>query len=473
MDYGALSPEFNSGRMYAGVGSGSMLTASAAWASLAAELRYAAGSYGSVISGLIGGPWLGPSATAMAAAAAPFVAWLSIIAGQAELTATQIQAAAAAFEAAFAMTVPPWVIAANRAQRMMLVATNLFGQNTPLIAALDAHYGEMWGQDAEAMYSYAAQSAAITAQVTPTAPAPQTTNLSGLAAQGANGGQVVGTSTATGVQSTLSQLVSTVPTTLQSLASPVSSTSATSGLSGILSGLLGGSASTSSGGGGFLGSLTSGGIVSSLLGGYLEMPGWAGMFIGTGALGPVMGTPITNALTATAAPVAGVEGAEAGADVAEGALGSGFAGGVDGFADVGALPGLGQAASLGPLSVPSSWDWAATAPGLLGSAPMLAPAAVPLAGADVGAGLGFPFLFGGLPPAAARAGGASAAEYGLPVAAAVMARPPAAGYPQAPVPPQAPAHSVPAGLSAPPGYRPAIVFVPTNGTPAESTEPKP
>ena len=40
-----------------------------------------------------------------------------------------------AYESAFAMTVPPPVIAANRAQLATLVATNVFGQNTPAIAA--------------------------------------------------------------------------------------------------------------------------------------------------------------------------------------------------------------------------------------------------------------------------------------------------------------------------------------------------
>ena len=135
-------------------------------------------------------------------AATPYVAWLSATAGEAELTAAQAQAAAGAYQAAFAMTVPPPLIAENRAQLMTLVATNLLGQNTPAIAANEAQYGEMWAQDAAAMYGYAANSAAITAGVKPLTPAPETTNLAGLAAQGA---QSAGTSTSAGVQSTLSQ----------------------------------------------------------------------------------------------------------------------------------------------------------------------------------------------------------------------------------------------------------------------------
>ena len=72
MDFAALPPEINSGRMYAGAGSGPMLAAAAAWDGLAAELSSAAASYRSVVSGLTGGAWLGPASVSMAAAAAPY-----------------------------------------------------------------------------------------------------------------------------------------------------------------------------------------------------------------------------------------------------------------------------------------------------------------------------------------------------------------------------------------------------------------
>jgi hypothetical protein len=50
-------------------------------------------------------------------------------------------------------------------------------------------------------------------------------------------------------------------------------------------------------------------------------------------------------------------------------------------------------------SVPASWGWAAAGPAAatLGSAPLgMLAAAVPLAADEVGAGLGFPFMFPGL-----------------------------------------------------------------------------
>jgi PPE-repeat protein len=203
MDFGSLPPEINSARMYSGPGSGSMLAAAAAWGGLAAELHTAAAGYQSAASQLISGPWRGPASASMAAAAAPYVAWLRTTAIQAEQAATQARAAAGAYESARAMTVPPLVIAANRRLQMSLVATNVLGQNTPAIAATEFHYGQMWAQDAAAMYGYAASSAAAS-KVTPFALPPATSNPSGLAS----------------IQATLSQLTPAIPVALQQLASP-------------------------------------------------------------------------------------------------------------------------------------------------------------------------------------------------------------------------------------------------------------
>src|SRR5579884_270734 len=185
MDFGAMPPEINSARMYAGPGAGPMLAAAAAWDQLAAELYSTAASYQSVVAGLTAGSWQGPASSSMAAAAAPYVTWMSATAAQCEQVANQARAAASAFETAFAMTVPPPVIAANRAQLAALVATNILGQNTPAIAATEAHYGEMWAQDAAAMYGYAASSAANSKLPTVMSPAP-TNNGTGLAAPAAS-----------------------------------------------------------------------------------------------------------------------------------------------------------------------------------------------------------------------------------------------------------------------------------------------
>jgi PPE-repeat protein len=234
MDFALLPPEVNSARIYAGPGSGPMLAAAAAWDGLAADLQSTAASYQAGVSGLTSGPWLGPSSASMAAAAVPYVSWLSTTAAQSEQAAGQARMAASAYDAAFAMTVPPLVIAANRSLLMSLIATNILGQNTAAIAATEAHYMEMWAQDAAAMYGYAGQSAAASA-LTPFAPAPNTTNAAGIAGQSGALAQSTATSACTGAQTIASmsqQLLSTVPAALQGLAQP-----SQSGLAGILDAL--------------------------------------------------------------------------------------------------------------------------------------------------------------------------------------------------------------------------------------------
>ncbi|MBS4729195.1 PPE family protein [Mycobacterium sp. SM1] len=222
MDFGMLAPEVTSARMYAGPGSGPMLAAAAGWDALGGQLRSTAASYSSVIAGLTTG-WRGPSSAAMATAVAPYVAWMSTTAAQAEQAATQARAAVAAYEAAFAATVPPAVIAANRARLASLVATNVFGQNTSAIAATEAAYAEMWAQDAAAMYGYAASSASAT-HLTPFTSPPPITTPGGVASHAAVVAQAAGTSAGASARSMLSQpmsqLMSAVPWSLQRLAAP-------------------------------------------------------------------------------------------------------------------------------------------------------------------------------------------------------------------------------------------------------------
>ena len=178
LDFAALPPEVNSARMYAGPGAGSLAAAAAAWDSLAAELSSTAGAYREVVSGLTSGPWVGPSSGSMAAAVAPYLSWMTATAAQATQTASQLGSAVAAYETAFAATVPPMEIEVNRALLASLVDTNILGQNSAAIAATEAQYAQMWAQDAAAMYGYAGASAAAT-RLTSFSPAPQTTNQAG------------------------------------------------------------------------------------------------------------------------------------------------------------------------------------------------------------------------------------------------------------------------------------------------------
>lgn len=210
MDFALLPPEVNSARMYTGPGAGSLLAAAGGWDSLAAELATTAEAYGSVLSGLAALHWRGPAAESMAVTAAPYIGWLYTTAEKTQQTAIQARAAALAFEQAYAMTLPPPVVAANRIQLLALIATNFFGQNTAAIAATEAQYAEMWAQDAAAMYGYATASAAA-ALLTPFSPPRQTTNPAGLTAQAAAVSQAT---------DPLSLLIETVTQALQALTIP-------------------------------------------------------------------------------------------------------------------------------------------------------------------------------------------------------------------------------------------------------------
>ena len=224
MSFMVFPPEVNSALMYSGAGSGPLMAAASAWNELAADLESTATSYQSVIAQLTGGPWLGPTATRMASAAAPYIAWLQGSSIQAAQTGGQASLAAAAYESAFAATVPPSVIAANRALLAALIATNFLGQNTPAIAATEALYMEMWFQDGLTMDTYAvtSQQAAALPQQTP---APNTSD----------GGASADSAAAAQSASTPGSSIGSLGTDLESLlASYLNSGSLTNGLTNVL-----------------------------------------------------------------------------------------------------------------------------------------------------------------------------------------------------------------------------------------------
>jgi PPE-repeat protein len=380
MDFGALPPEVNSARMYLGPGPATLLAASASWESLGAELQSTAAGYQSAISTLTDESWTGPTSMAMQAAVTPYLVWLRTTAAQCDEAASQATAAAAAYESAYVMTVPPPLIAANRVQLSALLATNVFGQNTPAIMATEAEYSEMWAQDATAMYSYAASSAAASAFSAFAAP-PETSNPNGLAAQAGAAVQTLGAK----ARASSTQLMSAVTQALQNLATPGSasgsglSSAAVGNVSGLaassisspasaLSSLTGATGKTAktAGAAGALSSLT--GVLSGLgsngvLSGIFDLGGVAGDVSGLGTDFGGLGLDFGG----TGLDIFGAQLDIAGVDSISGAAGSasglgglagipglgalGGLGGVDG----GAAAGLGQAASLGTLSVPQSW----------------------------------------------------------------------------------------------------------------------
>lgn len=334
MDFGAVPPEVNSARMYAGAGAAPMMAAASAWNALAAELSTTATGYESVMAELTGEQWTGPAAASAASAVQPYLGWLNTTAAHAEHAATQAAASAAAFETAFAMIVPPPEIAANRAQLAALVATNVLGLNTAAIMATEAHYGEMWAQDAAAMYGYAASSARAGVLNPLTSPTP-IANPAGLAGQAA---AVTQAAASTPMQAGLTQLISAAPHAVAALAAPAQAGSLDSFLSiPFVANAIDGAVDTSAW-------FTMETIPISVLLGHTvnAASGAAAGSAGAGALaGGVGGTALVDATEPAAA------GAVTGTPV---------------------LAGVAQASTVGQLSVPASWSAAA---------PPAAPAAAP------------------------------------------------------------------------------------------------
>jgi PPE-repeat protein len=365
LDFAALPPEVNSSLMYAGAGAGPLMAAATAWNNLAAELSTTATQWESIITALTTEQWTGAGSAAAAAAAQPIVTWLTTSATAAEQAGAQATASAAAYEAAFAATVPPPVIAANRAQLAALIATNFLGINTPAIMATEAHYAEMWVQDATTMYTYQAASSAagVLQPATPMMPA---TNPAGEGLQAASVAQAAASSP-----------VQALTNSVSSLAAPAASGG---GLINSIDGFLGTPA------------------VANTINGAVNTAAWFTMnaIPNAALLGKTLGTVpgfTPPALSDAVAPAAGaaaiMPGTMVGSVTPTGGLGAA------------ASASMGEASAVGGLSVPAGWS-AATPAGLASST-------APLAGSGWTAATEEPVAaMPGMPGAAAAAKGAGA-----------------------------------------------------------------
>ena len=369
MEFAFLPPEINSARMYSGPGSGSLLAAAGSWDSLSAELGITAETYESVLSALTTFQWRGPASEAMAATAAHYVGWLQTTAEQTKQTAMQARAAAAAYEQAYRMTVPPPAIAANRTQLASLIATNILGQNTAAIAATEAQYADYWAQDAAAMYGYALSSATA-ARFAPFSSAQQTANPAAQSVQNVSVTQAVNSAASNPVLQALSGILpsnSIIPedfTALDGILATYSTVNATYYIEAFASGVIGAEKNL--------------GVLPSVA-----------------AAAPAPLPP-----TLTAAPQ--LSGAASGA----------------GLGNV--TVRLAGARTIGPMSVPASW--AAPSTSHVGA---LEPAGLTtLPGTEEAAASGYPG-YPGMPAAAGSRGPAAPPRYG--VRLTVMPRPPAAG----------------------------------------------
>ncbi len=373
LNFSWLPPEINSARIFAGAGSGSLFSAASAWDGLASDLSASASSFQSVLSGLANGAWTGPAALSMAAAAVPYVTWLSGAATQAAEAGGQARAAATAFESALAGTVPLPLVTQNRAAYQSLATTNYLGLNTPAIFATEFEYVEMWAQDVGAMLGYHAGATSV-ASLLPQFSLPPLTlaGMEGLVSVAA------------------APLVDVVSVAAAPLVDGVSS-----GLSVV----------------GGVGSEVAG-LASSVPLSSVEPLIQMAMYPASMAMSPIMmavqaATQSTNSagMAAASAAGAGLVDAPKLVDPAAGALkGLGGMGGMG----AGMSAGLGQARLVGAMSVPQTWQ--GSMPSHMGSSAMSG-----LGGAGMPSAAGAPAGGGGMPMMPMPMGGGAGAGGGMPM----------------------------------------------------------
>jgi hypothetical protein len=361
LNFSWLPPEINSARITTGAGSGSLFTAASAWDGLASDLSSSASSFQSVLSGLANGAWTGPASLSMAAAAAPYVTWLSGAAAQAADAAGQARAAATAFESALAGTVPLPVVTQNRAAYQSLASTNYLGLNTPAIFATEFDYVEMWAQDVGAMLGYHAGATSV-ASLLPSFSIPPATlsGLEGLVSSAIS--PVVGIGSVVGeVVPEVSALASQIP--LQSVESfaQIAMYPASMAMSPIMMAVQAATQSSNA----------------------------AGMAAGAAGAAGLVDAP--KMLDPAAAAMKGMGGM--------GGLGAGMS------------AGLGNARLVGAMSVPQTWQ--GSMPSHMGSSAMAGMGGMPNAAAMAGAGA--PAGGGGMPMMPMPMGGGAGAGGGMPM----------------------------------------------------------
>ena len=158
-DFAAMPPEINSARMYTGPGSGPMMAAAAAWNSTAGESEHDRGRLA------VGDRRVGRRRVARAVVAGngrSRPALPRMDGNHGRRTRAGGQPSHGVGGRLRGGVRPDGATAGDRGEpdsARRLGRHQLLGQNTPAIMATEALYGEMWAQDAAAMYGYAGSSA--------------------------------------------------------------------------------------------------------------------------------------------------------------------------------------------------------------------------------------------------------------------------------------------------------------------------
>ncbi len=207
--WSAFPPEVNAGQLMFGDQGASIEAAAIAYDVLAAALTAEAAQMAATTGSAAANGFIGAGGAAMTATAIPYIAALEALAVWVEQSAASAAAILQAYLTAKAAMIPVPACETNRVSQAGFVATNLIGQNTPIIIGLDMEYFDFfWPVNASNMGGYEGivQTVVMTLGIPPP-PAPLTTNPAGFAAQAASVGEAAASG---GVNAAMSQSLNTV-----------------------------------------------------------------------------------------------------------------------------------------------------------------------------------------------------------------------------------------------------------------------
>ncbi len=187
----------------------SIEAAAIAYDALAAALMAEAAQMASTTGAAAADGFIGAGGTAMMATAIPYIAALEALSAWVEQSAASAAAILQAYVTAKAAMVQVPVCETNRVSQAGFVATNIIGQNTPIIISLDMEYFDLfWPLNASNMGGYEGiVTTVLTTLGIPPPPAPMTANPAGMAAQAGAIGEAAASG---GLNAAMSQSLNTV-----------------------------------------------------------------------------------------------------------------------------------------------------------------------------------------------------------------------------------------------------------------------
>lgn len=207
--WSAMPPEVNAGQLMLGDQGASIEAAAIAYDVLAAALMAEAAQMAATTGTAAANGFIGAGGAAMTATAIPYIAALEALAAWVEQSAASAAAILQAYLTAKAAMVQVPVCETNRFSQQGLVYTNIIGQNTPAIIALDMEYFDLfWPLNASNMGGYEGIVTTVVMSLgIPPPPAPMTANPAGMAAQAGAIGEAAATG---GVNAAMSQSLNAV-----------------------------------------------------------------------------------------------------------------------------------------------------------------------------------------------------------------------------------------------------------------------